>query len=240
MRKSFWKTFCVDLLLLIILFWLFVFSKSYVAGFLEEVNRVNIKVDEIETELGNESTEEVESFVEEYQYSIWWFYVFMIYLIPLICYLLIFGSQAVNVALLKNNFKRILWNLLLGLAILILFYAFMSYFIENFYFVLSSFSVCLILGLLMILMLVLSYIWLGMVCGDYKKFLRKFYIFGPLYLVMIILFILCFVIVGYIAALYLVGGLLILEFFRYLFFVCVLLVLIQFLRKYIVKKASSN
>lgn len=239
MKNKFWKTFCVDLILLVILFWLFVFSKNYVAGFLEDVNSINVNVDEMTTELDNQTTAQVESFVDNYQYSIWWMFIFMIYIVPFIVYLSIAGSQSLNIAFLKNNYKRILVNLLYGLPLLAVFYWFMNYFINNFYSIFSSISVLIIFLLLIVLMFVLSYIWFGIVCGDYQKFLRKFYLFLPLYVAFILLFVLSFIITGYMAALYLVNGLLILEFFRYLLFVCVLLVGIQFLRKFMVKKVNS-
>ena len=238
MNKSFWKTFIVDLFVLFLIFWLFIFSKGYVGNFLEDVNSIDLDIEEAEAELDNQTTEQIETFVEDYEFSIWWFYIFMMFIIPLIGFLLIFGSQAFNIAIIKKSFNKFLLNLVYCLPILLILFILISYFIENFYLVLSDFKIILVLGFLILLLFIMSYVWLGIVCGDYKKFLKKFYLFLPLYILLVLLFSFSLIVIGYLAALYMVDGLLPTEFLRYFLLVCVLLVGVQFLRGYIVKKVS--
>jgi len=239
MIKKFWKTFLVDLLLLIILFWLFVFSKNYVAGFMNEINTLNFDVEEIEAELANNSTDIVEGFVEEYQYSILWYYFYLLYIIPLIAYLLFFGSQALNIGLLKNDLKKFFWQLLFGVPVLIFFYLFGNYFLNNFVDVMNSIWVSIVLFLFLGLMFGGSYVWFGYVCGDYKKFLKKFYLFLPLFILFVLLFGVGIMITLYLAALYLVSALMMTELFKYFILVCLVLVGIQYLRKFILRKVCS-
>ncbi|MBS3162941.1 hypothetical protein J4467_03365, partial [Candidatus Woesearchaeota archaeon] len=128
--KSFWKTFVIDFLVLFLVFWLFVFSKGYVGNFLEDVNSIDLDIEGAEAELDNQSTEQIETFVEDYEFSIWWFYVFMVFIIPLIGFLLIFGSQAFNIAIIKKSFNKFLLNLVYCLLILFILFMIISYFIE--------------------------------------------------------------------------------------------------------------
>jgi len=238
--KSFWKTFIIDFLVLFLIFWLFVFSKGYVGNFLEDINTVNLDLEEVDGELDNQSTEQIETFVEDYEFSIWWFYVFMIFVIPFILFLFVFGSQNLNVAFVKKSFKRFGLYLVYALPILLIFYMLVSYFIENFYLVLNDSKVLLIISFLLLLLFVMSYAWFGLVCGDYKKVLKRSYLFLPLYILLVFLFSFSLIVTGYLAALYMVDGLLPTEFLRYFLLVCVLLTCVQFLRGYIVKKVNSG
>jgi len=185
--RFFWKTFCIDVLFLILLFATLVFAKQFVGSFFLDVESYQQQIQLLEPGLANQSTEALlalDPLVGDFYTQVLWTYVFMIFVVPIFLGLLFFISQSVNVGILQRtlSWRSVGRGALYGLFVLIIFYI-LAYLLH---FATADPSILLILSLL--LLTLLAYVWytLVIVSGShswrkatiaYKKFVQLFPVF---------------------------------------------------------------
>ena len=104
--KLFFKTYCVDIITLILVFILGVFSKNIVESFFEKVDFFESQITVLSPDLANQSVSaltEVEGLVRDFNYLVWFAFVFMLFVVPALLYLFFTVSQSLNFAMIKNK-----------------------------------------------------------------------------------------------------------------------------------------
>jgi hypothetical protein len=181
--KTFWKTYSVDVLLFGLLFLLGVYAKAKVTTFFDIVNVYQAQIQVLEPGLASQSAEallQMESILSELSVLVKGTYILMVFIVPLIIYLLLTLSQSINVALEQKRFdKKIIFKGVgLGLPILGLFYLLENKFVSGFAFLFETTEGLLwFVGILIILFL-LSYIWFILLVDQkmkYKEIYKKFH-----------------------------------------------------------------
>ncbi len=245
--KNIIKTYCVDVITLILVFILGVFSKNFIESFFEKVDVFESQVGELGPELANQSMSafaSVEGLIQDFNVLVWFAFVFMIFVVPALLYLLFSVSQSLNFALIKNKVtkKYILKSVIYGLPLLLLFFVLEGQIISGIVdFMTSGYSLLLLLFYL-ILVFLMVYTWFVIVVLLLKskkinlKFLyKKAYKLLPVFMVFGIFYFLSLNLVGYGVVSFVTDSFSRNEGLYLGLFVLILLIPVQFIRSFFVK-----
>ena len=155
--RYFWKTYFVDILLFVLLFFLGWYTKLKLKTFFSRVGEYQAQIQAIEPGLENRTTEALlvlEPILREFQSLTLWVFVLFVILLPFLLYLLLTLSQSLNLAILQRNVSLSFIGKMVvrGLPFLGVFYLFLFLYLQ------SVTGIVLTVGFLLLFLLSL-YLW---------------------------------------------------------------------------------
>jgi hypothetical protein len=189
------KTLVVDVGALVLLFLFGLYAKSRVAHFFEVVPQYEAQVQILEPGIADQSLEallQFESVVGQFNQTVRLTYLFMVFIVPLVVFLLFSVSQSVNIGLLRKkkfDYMKVVKGFSLSLPLLVLFLLLESKFVSGFAFFAEKTSALVWFVGIILLFIFLSYVWSILVIQvfsnqkiHFKGIFKKFYSIYPLYI----------------------------------------------------------
>ena len=251
LKKSFWKTYCIDILLFLGLFVLGAYAKTKVATFFSMIQTYQSQIQQLEPGLANQSTTallQMEVVVNQFSHQVKLTYLLMVILVPLLTYLLFTITQSINVSIIlkKVEPKFIFKSVLLGTPFLLLFYVLENTFVRSFAFFLDTMKDLTLFISIILLIFILMYVWYSLVIGYlihedllFKQLYKKILRWGPYYLLMMLSFFSVFSLMGFALVRYLTASFIGREALNLGILVLGLLALAQFFRYKLVKNIQK-
>ena len=164
-KRNFWKYLLVDSVFLSFVFFLMVYAKGKVETFFILFEGYQVQLEAIEPELLNQTVTgllQFEQIADQLNALVTNTYIFIVFLVPLLIFLVFCLSQSYNFSLGMNkkyNWKRLVRFLLLGISFVVILFFLFSLFFDNFAYFLYSWNYLLITLLLGLLIVVVFYVW---------------------------------------------------------------------------------
>jgi hypothetical protein len=184
--KKYLKTFIVDSIFLTFIYFFVVVSKTYIESFFEKAKDYEAQLVTFNPDLTNQSVEviaKMDSVIANFSDYVFVTLIVVLVGIPILFYLLVTVSQALNLSFLRNKFEyaTILKSVLIGAPMLILFLIFEGL-MTTVYVQFLELSANFLFSLIVLsIVLISTYIWYNLtILLLLKKRLTK-YCFKPMY-----------------------------------------------------------
>ncbi len=249
--KFFWKTYLVDVLLLVSLFLVGVFTKLKLADFFTKVEVYKEQIQVLEPELANQSAAALTTFeplIADFSRSVWLAYVAVVFLIPFVVYLLLSLSQAVDIGFVygKLRWKHVGKAVLFGFPLLAVFYAVENFVASSFVGFLDSYTGLVLFFLSLLLLVFMAYLWYvvaSLVALEKRIHLRNvfrgFPSLFPRFILLGVTFFVMFSVLAFFGVRYITDSFVGLSWLWYTIILLLMLALVQYLRYVFLKKAFS-
>ena len=242
LKKTFWKTLIIDIVLLLLLFTVGVYAKSYLVTFFDQVEDYQSALLALDDELVNQSATailEAEGIANDFSFLVYFTYIFVLVIVPFLFYSITTILQSVNIGIVtkKLSKKYVFKMFVLGLPFFLAFLLIEGIVTTSLVsFLESKFNLLLAFIVLMVIFLK-AYLWFtgaillakGKKLIDakivYNKFYKLFSVFALIgFLVVIVLSLVFFLLARYLSDSAALGEAVMLVLFA-LFFLTILQVL---------------
>lgn len=173
-KKDLWKYLLLDLSFLSGMFFLLVYAKLKLESFFVVFEGYQTQLQAIEPELANQTLTgilEFEIIMDQVNALVTNTYIFVVFLIPLVLYVLFCLTQSYTFAIILNkkyDVKYFIRFLLYGVPFLVLLFFLFNYFFESFSTFLYSSSSFILMAVLFLLILIVFFIWFYVVKYVFK------------------------------------------------------------------------
>jgi len=174
-KKNFWKYLLVDLGFLGIVFFLMIYAKTRVEQFFIRFESFQVQVEAIESEIANQTIVglmRMEQIADQVNALVTNTYVFIIFVVPLVIYLLFCLSQSYNFSLAMNkkfNLKYLLKFILFGIPFFVLLFILADFMFQYLAVFLYDWKYMVFMLIFLILILIVFYFWFYIVKKTYDE-----------------------------------------------------------------------